>query len=242
MTEQLGSMLVRLRERKGYSQVRVAEGLCAASGVTTVTRHEVSRWERQERIPSAFWLRWLAEALEVPVGELEAAAATARREARAPASAPTATGSAATVPRKGQTTPTRRLAQQEARAATPPARSNSGASLSRVTIEFEHRTTSVRLSATYDDPRRAVSAIAAFRSMVRDSEPVRPEPGKVWATSRLAEAEAAKSDAQCAAAQQARQARSVVQQRRASASAALTASKPARVPMGIRYTRGPEMR
>jgi transcriptional regulator with XRE-family HTH domain len=71
MSEQLGAMLVRLRQCKGYSQLRVAEGLCSASGVTTVTRHEVSRWERQERIPSAFWLRWLAEVLEVPMAELK---------------------------------------------------------------------------------------------------------------------------------------------------------------------------
>jgi transcriptional regulator with XRE-family HTH domain len=242
MTEQLGPMLVRLRQRKGYSQVRVAEGLCAASGVTTVTRSEISRWERQERIPSAFWLRWLAEALEVPVAELEAAAATARREARPPASAPTATGSATPVPSKGQTTaPTRRRAQQETGTVNAqPVRSNGSASLSRVTIEFEHKATSVRLSATYDDPRRSVSAIGVFRSMVRDSEPVGPEPTKVRVTPRQAGTGAAESDAQDGTAQPATPATSVVQQRRPSA--ALTASKPAGVPMGIRYTRGPEMR
>jgi transcriptional regulator with XRE-family HTH domain len=97
MTEQLGAMLVRLRDSKGYSQLRTAEALCAASGVTTVTRHEVSRWERQDRIPSAFWLRWLAVVLDVPVEELEAAAAAARKEARP--SAPVAGRNGAKTPR-----------------------------------------------------------------------------------------------------------------------------------------------
>jgi transcriptional regulator with XRE-family HTH domain len=213
MTEQLGATLVRLRQRKGYSQLRVAEGLCGASGVTTVTRHEISRWERQERIPSAFWLRWLAEVLEVPMTELEAAAAETRKGARAPLpSALTATaasaGNGAWMPR------TVRQAAAATRKDNDP--------LSRVTIEFEHQTTSVRLSATYDDPRRAVSAIEVFPSMVGDDEPVRVQPGRVQA-----------------GAQPAGPAVPVARQQ-PSASAALTASKSAEVPMGIRYTRGPE--
>jgi hypothetical protein len=32
MSEQLGAMLVRLRQRKGYTQLRVADAPCAASG------------------------------------------------------------------------------------------------------------------------------------------------------------------------------------------------------------------
>lgn len=241
MTEQLGTMLVRLRESKGYTQMRVAEGLCAASGVVTVTRHEVSRWERQERIPSAFWLKWLAEVLEVPMSDLEAAAAATRKGARAPASALTA----ATVSRTGQTTaPARRLPQQGARAVnTPPVRGNGSASLSRVTIEFEHRATSVRLSATYDDPRRAVSAIEVFPSIVGDSEPVRTQPGQIPAGARPVGAGAAGPDAQGGAGRPAGQAVPVVQQRPpASASATLTARKSAGMPMGIRYTRGPGAR
>lgn len=74
MSEQLGPTLVRLRQREGYTQLRVAEALCAASGVATVTRQEVARWERQERVPSAFWLGWLGVVLEVPMTELEGAA------------------------------------------------------------------------------------------------------------------------------------------------------------------------
>ncbi len=77
--ESLGPMLARARTLHGWSQLRVAELLCAASGTATVTRHEVRRWEREERIPSAQWLGWLALVLEVPVGRLGAAAGQARR-------------------------------------------------------------------------------------------------------------------------------------------------------------------
>jgi transcriptional regulator with XRE-family HTH domain len=79
MEESLGPMLTRVRLRQGWSQLRVAELLCAASGVTTVTRHEMSRWEREERVPSRFWLGWLALVLQVPVEELAGAAARTRR-------------------------------------------------------------------------------------------------------------------------------------------------------------------
>src|SRR5690349_8550715 len=79
MDESLGALLTRVRLAAGRSQLRVAELLCAAAGVATVSRHEVSRWEREARIPSMFWLRWLALVLEVDLGELERAAAVTRR-------------------------------------------------------------------------------------------------------------------------------------------------------------------
>jgi transcriptional regulator with XRE-family HTH domain len=66
-TESIGALLVRVRTDAGRSQLRVAELLCAASGVPTITRHEVSRWEREARIPSGYWLRWLAAVLDVPL-------------------------------------------------------------------------------------------------------------------------------------------------------------------------------
>ncbi|HET8682531.1 MAG TPA: helix-turn-helix transcriptional regulator [Micromonosporaceae bacterium] len=81
--ESIGALLARARTARGMSQLRLAELLCAASGVATVTRHECSRWEREERIPTGHWLRWLALVLEVPLEELEAGAAAARRR-RAP--------------------------------------------------------------------------------------------------------------------------------------------------------------
>ena len=76
--ESLGALLSRVRTAAGRSQLRIAELLCAASGSPTVTRHEVSRWERGERIPNGHWLRWLALVLEVPLDELERATAVAR--------------------------------------------------------------------------------------------------------------------------------------------------------------------
>jgi helix-turn-helix protein len=81
----LGPLLARRRHALGRSQLRVAELLCNASGMPTVTRHEVSRWEREQRLPSGFWLRWLAVVLELPLDELESAAAVsrARRSRRA---------------------------------------------------------------------------------------------------------------------------------------------------------------
>lgn len=76
--ESLGALLARVRTETGKTQLRLAELLCAASGSPTVTRHEISRWEREERIPNGYWLRWLAAVLDIPLGELERAAAVAR--------------------------------------------------------------------------------------------------------------------------------------------------------------------
>ncbi|GII22034.1 helix-turn-helix domain-containing protein [Planosporangium mesophilum] len=76
--ESIGSLLTRVRAAYGWSQPRLAELLCAASGVPTLTRHEISRWEREERIPSQRWLRWLSLVLGVPLDDLERATTVAR--------------------------------------------------------------------------------------------------------------------------------------------------------------------
>lgn len=76
--ESIGALLTRLRLARGFSQLRVAQRLCAAAGMPTVSRHEVSRWEREERLPGSFWLGWLSVVLETPLEELEAAMAVAR--------------------------------------------------------------------------------------------------------------------------------------------------------------------
>lgn len=70
----LGRLIADTRRRRGYSQTRLAALLCAAAGVTTVTRHEVSRWERGDRLPGAQWLAWLALVLDLPPAWLAAAA------------------------------------------------------------------------------------------------------------------------------------------------------------------------
>ncbi|MET8279102.1 helix-turn-helix domain-containing protein [Micromonospora sp. NPDC005174] len=76
---QLGPLLVRHRRARGWSQQRAAAELCAAAGVPTLSRHEVSRWERQRRVPGSFWLGWLAVVLDVPAAVLAEAAVHARR-------------------------------------------------------------------------------------------------------------------------------------------------------------------
>lgn len=76
---QLGPLLARCRLARGWSQQRTAAELCAAAGVPTLSRHEVSRWERQRRIPGGFWLGWLAVVLDVPLVTLAEAAAVTQR-------------------------------------------------------------------------------------------------------------------------------------------------------------------
>ncbi|WP_229400238.1 helix-turn-helix domain-containing protein [Micromonospora okii] len=82
--EPLGPLLARLRRARGRSQQLLAAELCAASGVPTLTRHEVSRWERQVRVPGGFWRGWLAVVLAVPVELLAEAARHSRRARRRP--------------------------------------------------------------------------------------------------------------------------------------------------------------
>ncbi len=77
--EPINQLIARLRLERGWSQRRVADLLCVASGRSTITRHELSRWERGERIPTPHWLGWLCLVLEVPLPVLERAAAVSRR-------------------------------------------------------------------------------------------------------------------------------------------------------------------
>jgi transcriptional regulator with XRE-family HTH domain len=89
--ETIGALLAQVRGELGLTQLRLAERLCAASGQATLTRNEISRWERCERIPSRYWLDWLAVVLDMPVTRLERASAAARRRRRgAPESDPRA--------------------------------------------------------------------------------------------------------------------------------------------------------
>jgi transcriptional regulator with XRE-family HTH domain len=67
----IGELVRDLRLTLGWSQSRLAEALCSASGHATVTREEVSRWERGKRRPGPFWLRHLAAVLQVPLEVLE---------------------------------------------------------------------------------------------------------------------------------------------------------------------------
>jgi transcriptional regulator with XRE-family HTH domain len=86
--ESLGPLLTRLRRGLGRSQLRLAAQLCDMSGVDTISRHEISRWEREERIPTRFWRPWLAEVLGVPLSVIEAAAVITRSRRRVATSPP----------------------------------------------------------------------------------------------------------------------------------------------------------
>ncbi|GAA3451114.1 helix-turn-helix domain-containing protein [Dactylosporangium matsuzakiense] len=93
--ETFGALLTRLRLDRGHSQLRLAEALCAAAGQPTITRHEVSRWERGERVPGPPWLAWIALVLQVPLDDLERAAAVSRRGVARAAPGPAAAGGGA---------------------------------------------------------------------------------------------------------------------------------------------------
>ncbi|MEV5822750.1 helix-turn-helix domain-containing protein [Micromonospora haikouensis] len=100
--EPLGPLLARLRRGRGRSQQALAAELCAASGVPTLSRHEVSRWERQLRVPGGFWLSWLAVVLAVPAELLAEAAGRARRaRRRAQPAGPARPRAGGTTPRAG---------------------------------------------------------------------------------------------------------------------------------------------
>ncbi|WP_169807192.1 helix-turn-helix domain-containing protein, partial [Micromonospora rosaria] len=88
----IGPSIARLRLARGWSQSRLAAELCAAAGVPTLSRHEVSRWERQLRVPGDFWLGWLAVVLAAPGDLLPDAAAWTRRLGTGPAAAGGGTG------------------------------------------------------------------------------------------------------------------------------------------------------
>ncbi|MFF8650435.1 helix-turn-helix domain-containing protein [Streptomyces griseoluteus] len=74
---EFGAYLARLRRHSGRSQAQLAAALCAASGTHSITRNEVSRWERGARVPDT-WLPFLAVVFDVPLRELEQAVAYAR--------------------------------------------------------------------------------------------------------------------------------------------------------------------
>lgn len=74
---QFGQYLAGLRRHAGKSQRQLAALLCSLSGTQSVTRNEVSRWERGERVPEA-WVPFLAAALTVPEAQLRQAVDYAR--------------------------------------------------------------------------------------------------------------------------------------------------------------------
>ena len=80
--EPIDKVLPELRRGCGLTQYDLAERLHAASGNVSITREDVSRWERGKRIPGPYWRAWLGRVLETSQQELEQAAAMARRVRR----------------------------------------------------------------------------------------------------------------------------------------------------------------
>ncbi|MFC3453045.1 helix-turn-helix domain-containing protein [Amycolatopsis speibonae] len=81
-TTPLCELLAEQRIAKGWSQCDLVAKLHTLSGNDSVTREEVSRWERGKRIPGPYWRQWLSDVLDTSGRELELAAAVARGQRR----------------------------------------------------------------------------------------------------------------------------------------------------------------
>lgn len=73
-----GQLITLRRRQLGLTQGDLADQLCARSGRPTFTRHEISRYERGVRLPTAPLLTVIADSLDVPVTVLHRAAAADR--------------------------------------------------------------------------------------------------------------------------------------------------------------------
>ncbi|MFD4554875.1 helix-turn-helix domain-containing protein [Streptomyces sp. NPDC058469] len=80
-TDPFAELLIQLRKDAGRTQDQQADAINAASGRETVTRREITRYEKSENIPTNHTLAHIAVATGVPFDELlrEAKAARARR-------------------------------------------------------------------------------------------------------------------------------------------------------------------
>jgi transcriptional regulator with XRE-family HTH domain len=76
--EPISTLIKRVRRCQGMTQAALADRLADVSGNVSVTRDQVTRWERGGRVPSPYWRHWLAIALDVPSGQLDRAAKRAR--------------------------------------------------------------------------------------------------------------------------------------------------------------------
>ena len=83
----VGDLIRKLRHRRGLTQLALADRLAEISGNDGVNRRQVARWERGKRIPSRYWRNWIAAALEIPIPNLDRAAALAQFLRAAPEAA-----------------------------------------------------------------------------------------------------------------------------------------------------------
>ncbi|MBT8224912.1 MAG: helix-turn-helix transcriptional regulator [Dactylosporangium sp.] len=84
----LGDLISTRRRALGCSQRELAGRVCAAAGWATLTRHEISRYERETRLPAAASLPPLADALGLPSPVLRRAVAFSARRRRLAAGHP----------------------------------------------------------------------------------------------------------------------------------------------------------
>lgn len=80
-TPPITALIPQARREQGLTQRELADLLCEISQNDSVTREEVSRWERGKRIPGPYWRAWISAALDVPHAEVDRAA-IAEREYR----------------------------------------------------------------------------------------------------------------------------------------------------------------
>ncbi|MFD5828447.1 helix-turn-helix transcriptional regulator [Lentzea sp. NPDC060358] len=73
------ALIPRARREQGLTQRALADLLCEISQNDSITREEVSRWERGKRIPGPYWRAWISAALHVPHAEVDQAAVVERR-------------------------------------------------------------------------------------------------------------------------------------------------------------------
>ncbi len=82
ITRRFGQLIAGRRRQLGLTQRDLADDLCVRSGRPTFTRHEVSRYERGVRLPSAPLLAAFADSLDLPMTVLRQAAAIDRDHRR----------------------------------------------------------------------------------------------------------------------------------------------------------------
>ena len=81
-TPPITALIPQARREHGLTQRALADLLCEISQNDSVTREEVSRWERGKRIPGPYWRAWISAALDVPHAEVDRAAVVEREYRR----------------------------------------------------------------------------------------------------------------------------------------------------------------
>ena len=82
-TPPITALIPQARREQGLTQRELADLLCEISQNDSVTREEVSRWERGKRIPGPYWRAWISAALDVPHADVDRAAVLERECRRA---------------------------------------------------------------------------------------------------------------------------------------------------------------